>query len=195
MQRLDPIPSLQPHYQPSSLLRIGPSQYSASVLSPRGFCHLGFSLAIGATGSRSSTQKLRISFTPPIRRPPLAQVIRFPASLSQEMETPLVLKTMLWITTRHRRFTFVRLSDPYLLEVPPRRFDPNAHHRRLLTAAAWGGLEPAPESRLRGAFPHLPYSFYTVWRLLLNPLFVCLRHTLDAPMAPRRLGKTLQAVE
>src|SRR4051794_29781383 len=36
LQRLDPTPSLQPHYQPSSLLRVGPSQCSASVLLPRG---------------------------------------------------------------------------------------------------------------------------------------------------------------
>lgn len=57
MQPLDPTPSLQPHYQPSSLLQVGPSQCSASVLSPRGFCHLCFSLDIGTTGSRSSTQK------------------------------------------------------------------------------------------------------------------------------------------
>src|SRR5450759_2219716 len=53
----DPTPSLQPHYEPSSLLRIGPPQCSASVLSPRGFRRLGFSLGIRATGSCSSAQK------------------------------------------------------------------------------------------------------------------------------------------
>jgi len=41
---------------PSSLLRVGPPQCSASVLSPRGFSRLCFSLATGATGSRSSVQ-------------------------------------------------------------------------------------------------------------------------------------------
>ena len=45
------------HYLPSSLVRGGPSQCSASVLSPRGFCHLCFFLGIGTTGSRSSMQK------------------------------------------------------------------------------------------------------------------------------------------
>ena len=68
---------------------------------------------------------------------------------------------------RHRGFTFVRLSDPYLLGVRPRRFDPNAHHRRLLTAAAWGGLEPAPVNRLRGACPHLLCSFDADHRVML----------------------------
>jgi hypothetical protein len=54
--------------------------------------------------------------------------------------------------------SFVRLSDVHLLKVflelllqrsPP----------RLFTAAAWSGLGPAPESRSRGALPHLSRSF------------------------------------
>ena len=52
---LTPTPSLQSHYEPSSLLRVGPPQCSASVHSPRGFRRLGFSLGIRATGSCSST--------------------------------------------------------------------------------------------------------------------------------------------
>src|SRR5450755_5180162 len=50
----DPTPSLQPHYELSSLLRVGPPQCSASVRWPRGFRRLGFSLSIRATGSCSS---------------------------------------------------------------------------------------------------------------------------------------------
>ena len=42
---------------PSSLIRIGPAQCSASVLSPRGVLRLGFSLGSGATGSRSSARE------------------------------------------------------------------------------------------------------------------------------------------
>ena len=57
MRPLDPTPSLQPHYEPSSLLRVGPPQCSASVRSPRGFRRLGFSLRIRATGSCSSAQQ------------------------------------------------------------------------------------------------------------------------------------------
>jgi len=57
MRPLDPTPSLQPHYEPSSLLRVGPPQCSASVRSPRGFRRLGFSLNIRATGSCSSTRQ------------------------------------------------------------------------------------------------------------------------------------------
>lgn len=57
MQLLDPTPLLQPHYRPSSLLRVDPSQCCASVLSSRNLSHLCFSLDIAATGSRSSTQK------------------------------------------------------------------------------------------------------------------------------------------
>ena len=57
MRPLDPTPSLQPHYEPSSLLRVGPPQCSASVRSPRGFRRLGFFLNIRATGSCSSTRQ------------------------------------------------------------------------------------------------------------------------------------------
>src|SRR6267142_2324817 len=57
MRPPDPTPSLQPHYEPSSLLRVGPPQCSASVRSPRGFGRLGFFLNIRATGSCSSAQQ------------------------------------------------------------------------------------------------------------------------------------------
>ena len=75
MRPLDPTPSLQPHYEPSSLLRVGPPQCSASVRSPRGFRRLGFSLAIRATGSCSSAQKPASDSRPLYagRRPPSHQ--------------------------------------------------------------------------------------------------------------------------
>ena len=57
MRPPDPTPSLQPHYELSSLLRVGPPQCSASVRWPRGFRRLGFSLNIRATGSCSSAQQ------------------------------------------------------------------------------------------------------------------------------------------
>jgi hypothetical protein len=43
-----------PITEPSLFLRVGPSQFSASVLLPCGFGRLGFSLNIGPTGSCSS---------------------------------------------------------------------------------------------------------------------------------------------
>ena len=85
-------------------------------------------------------------------------VIRHPADLSQEDHTLLVSTTLEFLTTRFRGFTFVRLSDAHLHEFvlalllqrsPPRPF----------TAAAWSGLRSAPESRSRGAYPHLSRSF------------------------------------
>jgi NAD(P)-dependent dehydrogenase (short-subunit alcohol dehydrogenase family) len=57
MRPPDPTPSLQPHYELSPLLRVGPSQCSASVRSPHGCGRLGFSLNIRATGSCSSAQQ------------------------------------------------------------------------------------------------------------------------------------------
>src|SRR5260370_38509063 len=55
MRPLDPTPSLQPHYEPSSLLRVGPPQCSASVRSLRGLSRWSFSLHIKPTDSCSST--------------------------------------------------------------------------------------------------------------------------------------------
>ncbi len=187
MQPLDPTPLLGPHDPPSSLLRVGPSQCSASVRSPRGGCPLSFSLGIGATGSRSSTREPESGSRPLYagRRPPSTPGLR--RTLSQEIETPLVSTTRLGFTTRPPGFTCVRLPEPHLLGVRPRRFDSNAHHRRLLTAAAWSGLEPAPGSRLRRACLHLPCSLGTVSQLILNLLSVRLRRTLNAPMPPYRL--------
>ena len=130
MRLLDPTPLLRPHYRPSSLVRVGPPQCSASVLSPRGFCRLCFSLGIGTTGSRSSARE------PGSDSRPLYAGRRLPGNQASDRlipgdRTPLVLTTNLF-TTRQRRFTFVRLSDPYLPEIHPRRFDSKAHHHGSL---------------------------------------------------------------
>src|SRR3954467_2001109 len=109
-------------------------------------------------------------------------VIRLPAGWSQEIETPLVLTTVLWITPRLRRVHFVRLTNPYLPKVilglllQPSR-------PRLLTAAAWSGLGPAPEGRSRGAYPHLSRSLSTRSSVhCRTPFRVRLQHTLDCPV-------------
>ena len=49
---------------------------------------------------------------------------------------------------------------------------------RLFTAAAWSGLRPAPESRSRGACPHLSRSFTTLLSLSGYLLSMCLCSTL-----------------
>src|ERR1700730_8237575 len=102
----DPTPSLQPHYEPSSLLRIGPPQCSASVLSPRGFRRLSFSLAIRATGSCSSAQKRLHPIHAPSTPVVVCPVIRHPTDLSQKGYTLLVLTTLCFFTTRLRRVHF-----------------------------------------------------------------------------------------
>src|SRR6185369_4681553 len=70
----DPTPSLQPHYEPSSLLRVGPSQCSASVRWPSRFF-----AAWGLLPWHQSDWFLQfhvtayIRFTPSLRRSPPAQ--------------------------------------------------------------------------------------------------------------------------
>ena len=58
---------------PSSLIRVGPSQCSASVLSPRGFGHLGFLPSHRSDWFLQFRAIACIRFTPSPRRPPPAQ--------------------------------------------------------------------------------------------------------------------------
>src|ERR1035441_1471231 len=68
----DPTPSLQPHYELSSLLRVGPPQCSASVRWPRGFRRLGFSPGHQSDWFLQFRATACIRFTPPLRRSPSA---------------------------------------------------------------------------------------------------------------------------
>ena len=53
---------------------------------------------------------------------------------------------------------------------------------RLFTAAAWSGLRPAPESRSRGAHPHLSRSCTTRFISYCPPFYVSLQHTASRPV-------------
>src|ERR1022692_5079968 len=79
---------------------------------------------------------------------------------------------------RHRPVNFGTSSmvrSRSSLQISPDRFYSRLFLRRspptLLTPAARSGLEPAPDRRLRGTFPHLSYSSYTPLRLVYS------RHT------------------
>src|SRR6266851_7853021 len=151
MRPLDPTPSLQPHYELSPLLRVGPPQCSASVRSPRGFGRLGFSLNIRATGSCSSAQQPASASRPLYagRHPLSHQAPRglVPGGLyapgfddtyllndASSKGSLSFVSRMLTCTGLFPRF-FLQRSPP-----------------RLFTTAAWIGLGSAPESRSRGAF-------------------------------------------
>ncbi|WP_329431363.1 integrase core domain-containing protein (plasmid) [Streptosporangium sp. NBC_01495] len=60
------------------------------------------------------------------------------------------------LTTRHQWFTYVRLLGPYLPHLVWLFHD--AHHHGSFTAAARGGLTPAPACRCRRTFLHLHNS-------------------------------------
>src|SRR6516164_6275741 len=57
------------------------------------------------------------------------------------------------LSTRHQRFTCVRLASAHLTGSP--RLFRNAHHLGHWTKAACGGLDPDPAIRARGTCPHL----------------------------------------
>src|SRR6266446_6660203 len=143
---------------PSSLLRVGPPQSPASVLSPHGFGRLCFSLGIRElvpAVPRKSLCPTHAPYTPVAVR----TVIRLPADLSQEKKAPLVLTTL--TCSRSCLELLIRRSPP-----------------RLFTAAARTGLEPAPESRSRWACHHLLRSFTVRISVHFEPLSVPLQHTL-----------------
>src|SRR5258708_21388902 len=105
MRPLDPTPSLQPHYEPSSLLRVGPPQCSASVRSPPVFAAWASPFAserLVPAVPRDSLHPLHAPSTPVAVR----SVIRHPADFSQVGYTLLVSTTLDFLTTRLRRVHF-----------------------------------------------------------------------------------------
>src|SRR5467141_383854 len=176
MRPPDPTPSLQLHYEPSSLVRVGPPQCSASVRSPRGFRRLGFFLRIRATGSCSSAQQPASASRPLYagRRPHSHHAPRglFPGGLyAPGFDDTCLLND----ASSKGSLSFVSrmLTCTSLFS----RFSSNAHHHGSLPQQLGGGLRSAPESRSRGAFPHLSRSLLT--RLVHTELLirVLLQHT------------------
>ena len=116
---------------PSPLLRADPSQSAASVLSPRGFCRLCFSLGISGlvpAVPRKSLCPTHAPFTPAATRP----VIRSPADLSQQSITLLVSTTSVVLTTRLRRVHFRSSFGHSPAQGRALDFSSDAHHRGSL---------------------------------------------------------------
>src|SRR5205823_14679017 len=105
MRPLDPTPLLQPHYGPSSLLRVGPPQCSASVRSPRGFGRLGFLPSHQSDWFLQFHAIACIRFTPSLRRSPSAQSSGIQRTCQVNHTLP-VLTTLRFLTTRLRRVHF-----------------------------------------------------------------------------------------
>jgi hypothetical protein len=103
---------------------------------------------------RDSLHPLHAPSTPIAAR----SVIRHPADLSQVNHTLLVSTTLEFLTTRLRRVHFRSSLGCSPARVCFSRFSSNAHHHGSLPQRLGGGLRPAPESRSRGAFPHLSRS-------------------------------------
>jgi Integrase core domain len=80
-----------------------------------------------------------------------------PDSSRDSIEAPVSMS--LGLTTRHQWFTYVRLLGPHL--PPSRRLFHDAHHHGSFTAAARGGLTPAPACRCRRTYLHLHNSTTT----------------------------------
>ena len=110
-------------------------------------------------------------------------VIRHLTDLSQKRLTPLVLTTSKSFRRVIEGFACARLLDAHLLGIMPQAFLQRSRPR-LLTAAAWSGVRPAPESRSRRAYLHLSRSCTTAIVVACFPLSICLCST----PRPRKIG-------
>jgi hypothetical protein len=149
-------PSLQLHYRAfltttsdsAPVLRLGTQGLAGAT------CLTG-SLHIGATGSHVPYGSQDHGHATSMPDAGWA-IIGHPPTLSQERDPLLVSTSPENVSTRHQWFAHARLRDPHLTGIAG--LFRQRSRQRLLTDAAWGGLKPAPESRLRRAYLHLPYS-------------------------------------
>ena len=143
---------LAPTSRSAPVLRIGTL---ASRFWPLGLSPLTSERLVPAV-PRDSLHPLHALSTPVAVR----SVIRHPADLSQVHHTLLVSTTLEFLTTRLRRVHFRSSLGCSPARVVLALFLQRSLPR-LFTAAAWSGLRSAPESRSRGAFPHLSRSLFT----------------------------------
>src|SRR5208282_3858558 len=126
---------------PSTLLRVDPSQSPASVLSPRGFRRLCFSLAIRGWFLQFRA-KAYVRLTPPLRRSPSAQSSGPRRTCPRRDTRPWFCRRLLLndaSSTGSLSFVFRTLTCSR--SCPERLVQRSPPH--LLDAAAWSGLRPA----------------------------------------------------
>src|SRR3954447_10533257 len=142
-------PSLQLHYR-AFLTTTSDSAPVLRLGTLAGAACLTGSLHIGATGSHVPYGSQGHGHAPFMPDAGWA-IIGHPPTLSQERDQLLVSTSPENVSTRHQWFALARLRDPHLTGIAC--LFPQRSRQWLLTDAAWGGLKPAPESRLRRACP------------------------------------------
>ena len=126
------------------------------TLALAGASDLSFSLRIRTTGSHVPHQSLihvHAAFMPDASQ----ALNRFALTFIPGYHTDPGFDVILGFSTRHRRFTFVRLHGSHLTQSLPRLFLQRSPPR-LFTPAACSGLRSAPASLPRRARPHLRQS-------------------------------------
>ena len=143
---------LCPRYQASSLLLTRPSLGLASVLCSSWVDHLEFSLGIKAQVPTFRTKATHWSHAVSI--PVVARTIgRHPPSSIPGQQREPGFDDIPTLSIRHQRFTRVRLTSAHLTGYS--RLFRNAYHPSHCAGAAYGGLNPDPAIRVRGADPPL----------------------------------------
>jgi hypothetical protein len=139
----------------SPLLRAGPPAGPATVLTPTPSA--GYSLSPTRkirTGSvepgllpfhARAADRARVAFMPDTAWPISGHP---PGSSRNRWHTPVSMSSVA-VSTRQQRIACARLPDPHLTHLV--RLFHIAHHDRVTTPAACGGLKPPPTGRLRRA--------------------------------------------
>ncbi|WP_249678823.1 hypothetical protein [Cupriavidus necator] len=120
---------------------------------------MDFSLRIGTTGSQVPYQSLNRSHAAFMPDADWAVSRRRP-TLSRSKWAPRFRHLLVKFSTRHQRFTFVRLFDPYLTEFIP-AFSSDAHHAGSLPTqlvAVWSPLLQADSEGPSFIFGKAPYQ-------------------------------------
>lgn len=150
-----PLQALHHYYEP--VRPRAPPRYSRLVVTT----HLCFSLSIGATGSHVPHKSLVQVHAASMPGAAWSVGGLSPRLIPESSDYP---------GFDGQPFPFDTSSAVHLRSspwTPPDRLVsglfPNAHHLGTISAAAWGGLEPAPAGRLRRAFLHLSCSIACFW--------------------------------
>jgi len=142
-------PSLHPYYRASTLLRVRPPLLLALVLGSSWVHHLEVSLRIEEEGSHvphKCLSRARAAFMPAITR----AVDRLPPNFVTGQRLEPVFDGIPTLSTRHQRFTLVRLPSSYLTGyIPP--FPSRSPPRPLCQSSIrWFGprsCNPSPRGR------------------------------------------------
>lgn len=173
-----------PITEASPLLRAGPPAGPATVLTPTTTAGYSLSPARQPRTRRigfgllpfhaKAADRARVASMPDTAWP----ISGHPPDSSRDPSDTPVSMPPVFLSTRPQRFAYARLPDPHLTHQV--RLFHIAHHGRVTTSAAYGGLKPPPAGRLRRADNPSSPAQHRITKLYLHRTPFHVRDTPDA---------------